>query len=106
MNYLQKQAALQKLAQVRLAVNYVLRNRGMMKRAEGGLDPADAGDYHNEDLRRNAFLQNAFNQKWPIPLSNVDLVGTNKPKNSLGGILQDASYQYNPSRSQQFKNKI
>lgn len=34
MNYLQKQATLQKLAQVRLAINYVMRNRGMKKQAE------------------------------------------------------------------------
>ena len=35
MNYIQKQAALQKLAQVRLAINYVMRNRGMKKQALG-----------------------------------------------------------------------
>ena len=33
MNYIQKQAALQKLAQVRLAINYIMRNRGMKKQA-------------------------------------------------------------------------
>lgn len=75
MNYLQKQAALQKLAQMRLAINYVARSRVMQKKA----NTADT-------MLRSSVL--------PIPFisgpANVGgaIAGTITDDDDLGGVLE------------------
>lgn len=63
MNYIQKQAALQKLAQVRLAINYVLRDREMQKQAAGNqlYTPSDLHyNMGSEQVYKPTWLQRIF----------------------------------------------
>lgn len=56
MNYLQKQAALQKLAETAMAIRYVLRQRHMQKRAGGfASEGAPSVSFWNAYLGRNPY---------------------------------------------------